>query len=47
LEEPVNIPGTHREHPNWRRKQKIETRQVFEDPAIKDVLAAIDGERKR
>ena len=47
LEEPVNIPGTHREYPNWRRKQKVETREVFEDPVIKDVLAAIDGERRR
>lgn len=47
LEEPVNIPGTHREYPNWRRKQKSKTGDVFEDPAIRDLLAAIDGERKQ
>lgn len=26
---PVNIPGTHVEHPNWRRKLPLETAAVF------------------
>jgi 4-alpha-glucanotransferase len=46
LEEPVNIPGTYREYPNWRRKQKIDTRDLFGDPQIKALLASTYRERK-
>jgi 4-alpha-glucanotransferase len=47
LQEPVNIPGTHREYPNWRRKQKWETKTLFEDPQIQGLLASTYQERKQ
>ena len=45
LEAPVNIPGTHREYPNWRRKQKLETSILFADSNIQALLASISRER--
>jgi 4-alpha-glucanotransferase len=47
LQDPVNIPGTHREYPNWRRKQKWETKTLFEDPQIQGLLASTYQERKQ
>jgi 4-alpha-glucanotransferase len=47
LEEPVNIPGSYREYPNWRRKQRVETKALFEDPTIKALLASTYQERKQ
>jgi 4-alpha-glucanotransferase len=47
LEEPVNIPGSYREYPNWRRKQRVETKALFEDPSIKALLASTYQERKQ
>jgi 4-alpha-glucanotransferase len=29
--EPVNIPGTHREYPNWRRKLAVPLEEIFRD----------------
>ncbi|MSP97010.1 MAG: hypothetical protein EXR29_07260 [Betaproteobacteria bacterium] len=29
--EPVNIPGTHREYPNWRRKLSVPIEAIFSD----------------
>jgi 4-alpha-glucanotransferase len=29
--EPVNIPGTHREYPNWRRKLALPLEEIFGD----------------
>lgn len=47
LEEPVNIPGTFREYPNWRRKQKLDTKELFEDLKIQTLLASTYRERKQ
>ena len=47
LEEPVNIPGTHREYPNWRKKQAIETKALFKDSQILALLASTYRERKQ
>jgi len=47
LQEPVNIPGTYREYPNWRRKQGLETKALFGDPQIQTLLASIYQERKQ
>ena len=30
--EPVNIPGTYREYPNWRRKLSLEIEEILSDP---------------
>lgn len=46
LETPVNIPGTYRDYPNWRRKQKLETSILFADSNIQALLASISRERK-
>ena len=45
LEAPVNIPGTDREYPNWRRKQRLETNALFADPEIQALLASTYQER--
>jgi 4-alpha-glucanotransferase len=47
IEEPVNIPGTYREYPNWRRKQKLETSLLFSDPQIQALLASTNWERRQ
>jgi len=38
IEEPVNIPGTYQEYPNWRRKQKLSTDDLFSDSKINVLL---------
>lgn len=45
LTEPVNIPGTCREYPNWRRKQAETTARIFATPAVRELLAAVARER--
>lgn len=45
LREPVNIPGTYREYPNWRRKQALTTTAIFAEPAVQQLLAAVHEER--
>lgn len=47
LAEPVNIPGTCREYPNWRRKQVMESARLFADTSIQALLGAVDKERKQ
>lgn len=46
LAEPVNIPGTWREYPNWRRKQAQFTVEIFANPEVQALLAAVDRERR-
>ncbi len=46
MAEPVNIPGTWREYPNWRRKQAQPTAEIFAAPEVQDLLAAVDRERR-
>lgn len=45
LEAPVNIPGTYREYPNWRRKQQRHTDAIFNDPQLSAVLNTMAKER--
>ena len=45
LSAPVNIPGTSREYPNWRRKQAQSTARIFATPAVRELLAEITRER--
>ena len=47
VQEPVNIPGTYREYPNWRRKQPTETATIFAGAEIQSLLSAIYRERKQ
>lgn len=46
LTEPVNIPGTWREYPNWRRKQARATAEIFAPAEVQALLAAVDRERR-
>jgi 4-alpha-glucanotransferase len=39
--EPVNIPGTHREYPNWRRKLMLPLEAIFDDarwPRLAEIM---------
>ncbi|NIB41013.1 4-alpha-glucanotransferase [Pseudomaricurvus alkylphenolicus] len=43
---PVNIPGTHLQYPNWRRKQSIDTAELFETEQAQRIFSAVNKERK-
>lgn len=44
--EPVNIPGTGSEYPNWRRKLAMSTDRLFTLPQVESLLGEIDKIRK-
>lgn len=44
--EPVNIPGTSTEYPNWRRKLSASIEQIFANQNIQKLLADINTIRK-
>ena len=44
--EPANVPGTHREYPNWRRKLPLPIEELLERDDIADALRAIDQARR-
>jgi 4-alpha-glucanotransferase len=46
MEEAVNVPGTHDEHPNWQRKLSVTLDELFGDPEILGLLQRI-GELRR
>ncbi|MGB8339692.1 MAG: 4-alpha-glucanotransferase [Burkholderiales bacterium] len=39
--EPVNIPGTHREYPNWRRKLSLPIEEIFSDERWSQLAAVM------
>jgi (1->4)-alpha-D-glucan 1-alpha-D-glucosylmutase len=43
--EQMNLPGTDRELPNWRRKLPATLTEIFADSALHDVLALVAAER--
>lgn len=43
--EPVNIPGTSSEYPNWRRKLSCTTEEIFADEKVLALLKTIDKKR--
>ena len=45
--EPVNIPGTSTEYPNWRRKLSRTTQEIFADNGIQALLETIEHKRNR
>lgn len=47
LLEPVNIPGTSNEYPNWRRKLPKTIEELFNDPAVSDLLQKIAEKRQK
>jgi glycogen operon protein len=42
--EPVNLPGTEREYPNWRRRVDEPVETLLETPTARAVVAAMKGE---
>lgn len=45
--DPVNVPGTDKEHPNWCRRLRQEVPALFTDPVPRAMLAAIaEGRRE-
>lgn len=45
--DPVNVPGTHTEYPNWRRKLDTSLEQIFARADLTEALGAIDRARRR
>ena len=43
----INMPGTTDEHPNWRRKLPLSISELFAEPKVKHLLAAVAAERGR
>ncbi len=43
--EPVNLPSTTDEYPNWRRKLSIPIERLAEHQLLSDVAAALRAER--
>jgi 4-alpha-glucanotransferase len=41
--EPANIPGTHREYPNWRRKLSRTLDEIAGDPRLQRLAAIMNG----
>lgn len=46
VEKPVNIPGTFREYPNWRRKLTANVDEIFSLPYVIKLTAAMSDARK-
>jgi 4-alpha-glucanotransferase len=43
--DPVNVPGTDREHPNWQRKVAGTLSQIFAASDVRDILGAMNASR--
>jgi 4-alpha-glucanotransferase len=43
---PVNIPGTHTEHANWRRKLPLETDRIFDSTIAVNMMKALHTGRQ-
>jgi 4-alpha-glucanotransferase len=45
--DPVNVPGTSTEHPNWRRKYSVELERLFESASLREALDRLQEGRGR
>ena len=45
MTDPVNVPGTSDEHPNWQRKITTTIEEVFEDAAVAELLQDVQFAR--
>ncbi len=43
--EQANLPGTIDEHPNWRRKLSLSVEEILDDPAFRQLAAALNEAR--
>lgn len=46
VKKPVNIPGTFREYPNWRRKLTLNLDEIFSLPYVLELTAAMSAARE-
>lgn len=46
LEEPVNVPGTSYQYPNWQRKLAVPLEMLFSEQRVQSLLRAIATERR-
>jgi len=44
--DPVNVPGTDREHANWQRKIELDTLELLARPDVTDIIGAMDIARR-
>jgi 4-alpha-glucanotransferase len=44
--EPLNIPGTVDEYPNWRRRHRTSVEELLDDPFVRELAAAVTAERR-
>ena len=47
ITDPVNVPGTFKQYPNWQRKQLRDTAVIFADPQVTQTLSSMRKERKK
>lgn len=45
--EPQNVPGTHTERPNWRRKARLSFEEFSERPEVVDTLRRVNELRRK
>jgi 4-alpha-glucanotransferase len=43
--DPVNLPGSTVEYPNWRRKLSVTLEELFEEPRVKAIVKLFTKER--
>jgi 4-alpha-glucanotransferase len=46
MSDPVNVPGTLDEYPNWRRKLAESADELFADPDVQELLRRVDELRR-
>lgn len=47
MNDPVNVPGTFMEYPNWKRKLTVDLEDMFADTSVCATLHAIHSERQQ
>ena len=47
MNDPVNVPGTFNEYPNWKRKLDQTVTSIFESERVKSLLIDMQNERKK
>ncbi len=45
VEKPVNVPGTYREYPNWKRKLTVDLEDIFSNEYVAELCAAMTKAR--
>jgi 4-alpha-glucanotransferase len=46
MTDPVNVPGTDREHANWQRKILMNTPDIFARTDVRDIIDAMNRARR-